>query len=75
MARPALYGKKDRSKFATLLKKLGLTGAQKALAEKGQNVSLTTLRSVAMEHGITFQRGRPTASAKKDKGKAKKEVA
>ena len=62
VGRPPLYDKEQREYLATYLVKYGLTKAQKALESEGCKVSLTVLRSVAQEHNIVFQKGRPVAA-------------
>lgn len=62
VGRPRLFNGTQRAIMRGILKVHGLTRGQKVLAkERGIDVSLTVLRSVAKEFGVIFERGRPAA--------------
>lgn len=63
VGRPPLYGVEERKFIAGFLRQYGLTKAQKALESEGAKISMTVLRSVAQEHNIVFQKGRPAKVA------------
>lgn len=61
--RPRVYKGKGLVKVQGYLRNYGLSGARRELeADMGLLISLPTLKRIANEAGITFQRGRREAS-------------
>jgi hypothetical protein len=64
VGRPPVYVGRQKDSIVSAIRKLGLTGARAALAERDINISLPTLGKFAKEAKIKLQAGRPPADGK-----------
>lgn len=63
--RPPVFVGKVRRSVVSQIRKLGLTHAQTALAERGIEISMPTLGKIAASENIKLKRGRPVAKVAK----------
>jgi transposase len=64
--RPPVFTGNQKRHIVAVVRKNGLTGAQRILADEGVSITLPTLGKFAKEAGIELSRGRPKVDKPKE---------